>query len=120
MKAKLKKIWEDHFYPHKKFKDCQNSSQLERRNNYYYNQENKNFMVSPILTWCLISVYILLSISFIEAIINKEFFPTFNLAKYEAILNMSMISLGVLFTLSFVVSCVFIATYLYFCFINED
>lgn len=119
-KQKLKKIWSDHFYPHNKLKECITASPLERRNNYYYNQENKNFMFPPILTWTLISVYSLLLISVIEKILDKTYFKDIDLSSCLFPLRCSIISLGLLFTISFVVTSVFIASYLYLSFVNEE
>jgi magnesium-transporting ATPase (P-type) len=119
-KQKLKKIWEDHFYPNKKLKDCISSSALERRNNYLYNQENKNFMISPILSWCLISVYNLLIIALIEGLIDKTYFKNLDLSKYAFSLQCSLVTLSLIFTISFVIMCVFTASYLYLCFVHEE
>lgn len=119
-RQQLKKIWSDHFYPYNKLKDCISSSPLERRNNYLYNQENKEFMISPILTWCLISVYSLFIISLIEGVVNKTYLKNLDLSKYAFTCQCSLISLSLLFTVSFVIMCVFTAGYLYLSFVHED
>lgn len=100
-KKKMKNIIIEQFYPISLLKDCSKGNQFEQFQSFIYNKEHAYTLEIPILNWSIITIYLLI----IEGVLEK----------YQIIKGLSLISatIGILFTVAFVVTIVFIACFIY-------